>query len=40
VTTKEAEEPGLVTADNGNGSVSVFLHRGLKAAPAPVSIPP
>jgi hypothetical protein len=33
VTTKEAEEPGLVTADNGNGSVSVFLHRGLKATP-------
>jgi len=31
VTTKEAEEPGLVTADNGNGSVSIFLHRGLKA---------
>jgi hypothetical protein len=40
VTTKEAEEPGLVTADNGNGSVSVFLHRGLKAAPAPIAIPP
>jgi hypothetical protein len=40
VTTKEAEEPGLVTADNGNGSVSVFLHRGLKAAPASVAIPP
>ncbi len=34
VTTKEEEEPGLVTADNGNGSVSIFLHRGLKAAPA------
>jgi len=33
VTTKEAEEPGLVTADNGDGSVSVFLHRGLKALP-------
>ncbi len=31
VTTKEAEEPGLVTADNGNGTVSIFLHRGLKA---------
>lgn len=31
VTTKEAEEPGLVTADNGNGSVSIFLHRGLKS---------
>lgn len=36
VTTKEAEEPGLVTADNGNGSVSVFLHRGLKATPESV----
>jgi hypothetical protein len=36
VTTKEAEEPGLVTADNGNGSVSIFLHRGLKAVTAPV----
>lgn len=35
VTTKEAEEPGLVTADNGNGSVSVFLHRGLKTASTP-----
>jgi len=31
VMTKEAEEPGLVTADNGNGSVSIFLHRGLKS---------
>jgi hypothetical protein len=30
VTTKEVEEPGLVTADNGDGSVSIFLHRGLK----------
>lgn len=29
-TTKEAEEPGLVTADNGDGSVSIFLHRGMK----------
>ena len=35
VTTKEVEEPGLVTADNGDGTVSIFLHRGLKAAPAP-----
>lgn len=34
VTTKEAEEPGLVIADNGNESVSIFLHRGLKQAPA------
>lgn len=36
VTTKEAEEPGLVMADNGNGSVSIFLHRGLKAGAVPV----
>ena len=36
VTTKEAEEPGLVTADNGNGTVSIFLHRGLKSVAAPV----
>lgn len=35
VTTKGVEEPGLVTADNGDGSVSIFLHRGLKGAPAP-----
>lgn len=35
VTTKQVEEPGLVTADNGDGSVSIFLHRGLKpSAPA------
>lgn len=35
VTTKQVEEPGLVTADNGDGSVSIFLHRGLKTiAPA------
>jgi len=39
-TTKEAEEPGLVTADNGDGTVSIFLHRGLKGpAPLPVSQP-
>lgn len=30
VSTKEVEEPGLVTADNGDGTVSVYLHRGLK----------
>ena len=39
-TSKEAEEPGLVTADNGDGTVSIFLHRGLKsgkAAPSPTS---
>jgi hypothetical protein len=40
VTTKEAEEPGLVTADNGDGSVSIFLHRGLKSVQAPVSTGP
>ena len=27
------EEPGLVTADNGAGSVSIFLHRGRKGQP-------
>lgn len=32
VTTSEVEEPGLVIADNGEGSVSIFLHRGLKSA--------
>ncbi|MDH4186870.1 MAG: VCBS repeat-containing protein, partial [Nitrospira sp.] len=36
VTTKEAEEPGLVTVDNGNGSVSIFLHRGLRSVATPV----
>ena len=30
VTTTGTEEPGLVIADNGSGSVSIFLHRGLK----------
>jgi hypothetical protein len=30
VTTSEQEEPGLAIADNGAGSVSIFLHRGLK----------
>jgi hypothetical protein len=35
VTTKGTEEPGLVTADNGDGTVSIFLHRGLKAGPVP-----
>ena len=38
VTTKEAEEPGLVTADNGDGTVSIFLHRGLKPGkPTPIA---
>lgn len=32
LTTKHAtEEPGLAIANNGGGSVSIFLHRGLKA---------
>ncbi len=30
VTTSGLEEPGLVIADNGSGSVSIFLHHGLK----------
>ena len=30
VTTTGMEEPGLAIADNGNDSVSIFLHRGLK----------
>jgi VCBS repeat protein len=34
VTSNEVEEPGLVTADNGDGSVSIFLHRGLKGGQA------
>lgn len=29
-TTMGTEEPGLAIADNGSGSVSIFLHRGLK----------
>lgn len=39
-TTKEAEEPGLVTADNGAGTVSVFLHRGLKTMASPKAAVP
>ena len=35
VTTKSVAEPGLVTADNGSGTVSVFLHRGLKTVARP-----
>ena len=31
VTTTGEEEPGLAIADNGSGSVSIFLHRGLKS---------
>ncbi|HKP01071.1 MAG TPA: VCBS repeat-containing protein [Nitrospiraceae bacterium] len=40
VTTKDTEEPGLVTADNGNQSVSIFLHRGLKASSASIAPAP
>lgn len=39
-TTKEAEEPGLVTADNGAGTVSIFLHRGLKTMVFPKAAVP
>lgn len=35
IRTNETEEPGLAVADNGSGSVSVFLHRGLKASAGP-----
>lgn len=35
VTTTGIEEPGLAIADNGEGSVSIFLHRGLKTAHKP-----
>lgn len=38
VSADNVEEPGLVTADNGAGSVSVFLHRGWKGQ-APASSP-
>jgi len=39
LTTKQAEEePGLVTANNGASSVSIFLHRGLKSH-APQALP-
>lgn len=31
VTTTGTEEPGLAIADNGSGTVSIFLHRGLKS---------
>ena len=40
LTTAQSEEPGLVTANNGAGSISIFLHRGLRAItprPAPSS---
>ncbi len=31
------EEPGLVVANNGGGSVSVFLHRGLREKKGPIA---
>jgi hypothetical protein len=37
VTSSEVEEPGLVTADNGDGTVSIFLHRGLKGGKSPTT---
>jgi len=38
LTTKHAaEEPGLAIANNGTGSISIFLHRGLKASTAPAA---
>jgi hypothetical protein len=37
VMSREIEEPGLVTADNGDGTVSIFLHRGLKGGQAPTT---
>ena len=37
VTSSEVEEPGLVTADNGDGTVSIFLHRGLKGGRVPAT---
>ncbi len=36
VTTTDGDEPGLAIADNGSGSVSIFLHRGLKSLAKPV----
>ena len=37
VTSSEVEEPGLVTADNGDGTVSIFLNRGLKRGKSPAT---
>ena len=37
--TGETEEPGLVMANNGAGSLSIFLHRGLKGAVPPPAPP-
>ena len=36
-TTTGTEEPGLAIADNGSGSVSIFLHRGLKQGQKPAT---
>ncbi|MGH7255013.1 MAG: FG-GAP repeat domain-containing protein [Nitrospirales bacterium] len=33
LTNKEMGEPALVTANNGSGSISIFLHRGLRSLP-------
>ena len=40
VSAENREEPGLVTADNGAGSVSVFLHHGRKRQTPAVGAPP
>ncbi len=41
LTTKQRdEEPGLVVANNGGGSVSVFLHRGLRGFDVRATLPP
>lgn len=37
LTTQSTEVPGLVMANNGAGSVTIFLHRGLRTGPAPPS---
>jgi hypothetical protein len=37
VTSNDVGEPGLVTADNGDGTVSIFLHRGLKPGKEPAA---
>jgi hypothetical protein len=35
LTARQSEEPGLAVANNGTGSISIFLHRGLKAQHQP-----
>jgi hypothetical protein len=35
LTAKQREEPGLVIANNGSSSISIFLHRGLRTPAAP-----